>query len=194
MLRPYESLTGKEGRGMWFGHPPEVVYGAVLVVSALLTVLYFFFSDVLDGLFDVADHPLFSPQLVLSFFIVGSAVGLLAEWYTDWASSLVLWLAIGVALVAVLLLHFFVFLPLRSAEASLGYTDADLEGALAKVIVSVPPDGLGEILISRKSGAVAKAAKSANNEAIPSGEEVIIVQMENGVAVVARHDPYHLSI
>ena len=184
---------GKEG-GELFSHSPEVVYGWVFVVSALLTVLYFFFSEVLDGLFDVADHPLFSPQLVLSFFIVGSAVGLLAEWYTDWASSLVLWLAIGVALVAVLLLHFFVFLPLRSAEASLGYTDADLEGALAKVIVSVPPDGLGEILISRKSGAVAKAAKSANNEAIPSGEEVIIVQMENGVAVVARHDPYHLSI
>ncbi|AUI36542.1 hypothetical protein ABS784_10270 [Geobacillus sp. G4] len=179
---------------MWFGHPPEVVYGAVLVVSALLTVLYFFFSDVLDGLFDVADHPLFSPQLILSFFIVGSAVGLLAEMYTDWASGSIIWLSIGVALVAVLLLHFFVFLPLRSAEASLGYTDADLEGALAKVIVSVPPDGLGEILISRKSGAVAKAAKSANNEAIPSGEEVIIVQMENGVAVVARHDPYHLSI
>ncbi|MED3721765.1 hypothetical protein ABEV13_03420 [Geobacillus stearothermophilus] len=54
-----------------FSHSPEVVYGWVLVVSALLTVLYFFFSDVLDGLFDVADHPLFSPQLVLSFFIVG---------------------------------------------------------------------------------------------------------------------------
>ncbi|TWG29341.1 hypothetical protein [Geobacillus sp. C56-T2] len=179
---------------MVFGYPPEVVYGAVLVVSALLTVLYFFFSDVLDGLFDVADHPLFSPQLVLSFFIVASAVGLLAEWYTDWASRWIVGLSVGVALVVVLLLHFFVFLPLRSAEASLGYTDADLEGSLAKVIVSVPPDGFGEILISRQSGVVAKAAKSANNEAIPSGEEVIIVQMENGVAVVTRHDPYHLSI
>lgn len=179
---------------MWFGYPPEVIYGAVLVVSALLTVLYFFFSDVLDGLFDVADHPLFSPQLVLSFFIVGSAVGLLAEWYTDWASSLVLWLAIGVALVAVLLLHFFVFLPLRSAEASLGYTDADLEGALAKVTIPVPPDGFGEILISRKSGAVAKPAKSLHREEIAAGEEVVIVQMENGIAVVAKHDPYHVLI
>jgi len=179
---------------MIFGHPPEVIYGIVLVVSALLTVVYFFFSDVLDGAFDVVDHPLFSPQLILSFFIVASAVGLLVEWYTDWASHWIIWLSVGSALIVVLLLHFFVFLPLRSAEASLGYTDAELEGALAKVIVSVPPDGFGEILISRKSGAVAKAAKSVNNEAIPSGEEVIIVQMENGVAVVARHDPYHLSI
>lgn len=179
---------------MIFGHPPEVIYGIVLVVSAVLTVVYFFFSDALDGAFDVVDHPLFSPQLILSFFIVGSAVGLLAEMYTDWASGSIIWLSIGVALVAVLLLHFFVFLPLRSAEASLGYTDADLEGSLAKVIVSVPPDGFGEILISRKSGAVAKPAKSVNHEAIPSGEEVIVVQMENGVAMVAKHDPYHLSI
>ncbi|MGJ3205841.1 hypothetical protein [Geobacillus thermoleovorans] len=177
-----------------FSHSPEVVYGWVLVVSALLTVLYFFFSDVLDGLFDVADHPLFSPQLILSFFIVGSAVGLLAEMYTDWASGSIIWLAIGVALVAVLLLHFFVFLPLRSAEASLGYTDADLEGTLAKVIVPVPPDGFGEILISRKSGAVAKPAKSLHREEIATGEEVVIVQMENGIAVVAKRDPYHVLI
>ncbi|MEW5323539.1 hypothetical protein V2J23_15785 [Geobacillus thermoleovorans] len=179
---------------MLFGHSPEVVYGTVLVVSALLTVVYFFFSDVLEGVFDVVDHPLFSPQLILSFFIVGSAVGLLAEWYTDWSSGLIVGLSVGVALAIVLLLHFFVFLPLRSAEASLGYTDADLEGSLAKVIVSVPPDGFGEILISRKSGAVAKPAKSVNHEPIPSGEDVIVVQMENGVAVVAKHDPYHLSI
>ncbi|MFC0296868.1 NfeD family protein [Geobacillus jurassicus] len=179
---------------MWFGHQPEVVYGWVLVVSALLTVLYFFFSDVLDGLFDLPDHPLFSPQLVLSFFIVASAVGLLAEMYTSWPSRWIALLGVGTALVVVLLLHFFVFLPLRSAEASLGYTDADLEGSLAKVIVPVPPDGFGEILISRKSGAVAKAAKSLHREEIAAGEEVVIVQMENGVAVVARHDPYHLSI
>ncbi|AGT30737.1 membrane protein [Geobacillus genomosp. 3] len=179
---------------MVFGHPPEVIYGIVLVVSAVLTIVYFFFSDVLDGVLDAVDHPLFSPQLILSFFIVSSAVGLLAEWYTDWASSLILWLGIGVALVAVLLLHFFVFLPLRSAEASLGYTDAELEGSLAKVIVPVPPDGFGEILISRKSGAVAKAAKSLRHEEIAAGEEVVIVQMENGVAVVAKHDPYHVSI
>ncbi|WJQ10943.1 hypothetical protein QT237_01830 [Geobacillus stearothermophilus] len=179
---------------MIFGHPPEVIYGIVLVVSAVLTVVYFFFSDVLDGAFDVVDHPLFSPQLILSFFIVGSAVGLLAEMYTDWASDSIIWLSIGVALVAVLLLHFFVFLPLRSAEASLGYTDADLEGTLAKVIVPVPPDGFGEILISRKSGAVAKPAKSLHREEIAAGEEVVIVQMENGIAVVAKRDPYHALI
>jgi hypothetical protein len=175
-----------------FGYPLETVYLAVLIVSGSLTLLYIFFSDVVDGVFELPDHPLFSPQLVLSFFTVGSASGFLLERYTELPAWLIAAMSGGIALIIVLLLHFFVFIPLRSAETSLNYSDADLEGALAKVIVTVPRDGFGEILLQRKSGAISKAAKSMNNEEIAFGTEVIIVKMENGVALVAKHDPYDI--
>ncbi|WP_232223995.1 hypothetical protein [Anoxybacteroides tepidamans] len=183
---------GEKGVGTVFGYPMEVVYLFVLIVSGSLTVVYILLSDMLDGIFDVADHPFFSPQLILSFFTVLSAVGYLLEKYTGMPSMIVGLIGTGTALVVVLLLHFFVFLPLRSAEASLHYSEADLEGCVGKVIVAVPTDGFGEILIQRVSGAVSKPAKSLNNEPIPFGTEVIIVKIENGVATVAQHDPYHI--
>jgi membrane protein implicated in regulation of membrane protease activity len=176
-----------------FGYPLETVYLAVLVVSGGLTLLYIFFSDMIDGMFDMPDHPLFSPQLILSFFTVGSASGYLFERYTGMSSGLITLISAGIAIIVVLLLHFFIFVPLRSAETSLNYSEADLEGSLAKVIVTVPSDGFGEILLQRKSGAISKPAKSIGSEEIASGTEVIIVKMENGVAVVAKHDPYYIS-
>lgn len=177
-----------------FGYPLETVYLAVLVVSGGLTLLYIFFSDIIDGVFDMPDHPWLSPQLILSFLTVGSASGYLFERYTGLSSALIGLVSAGIAIIAVLLLHFFVFVPLRSAETSLNYSEADLEGSLAKVIVTVPADGFGEILLQRKSGAVSKPAKSISNEEIVSGTEVIIVKMENGIAVVAKHDPYNISL
>lgn len=175
-----------------FGYPIETVYLFVLIVSGSLTFVYILLSDILDGIFDVPDHPLFSPQLILSFFTVFSAAGYLFEKYTGMPSTVIGLVSAGIAFIVVLLLHFFVFIPLRSAEASLNYSEADLEGSLAKVIVTVPTDGFGEILIERTSGAVAKPAQSLKNEEIATGTEVVIIKMENGVATVAKHDPYHI--
>lgn len=177
-----------------FGYPLETVYLAVLAVSGGLTLLYIFFSDIIDGVFDMPDHPWFSPQLILSFLTVGSASGYLFERYTGLSSLLIGLCSAGIAIIVVSLLHFFVFVPLRSAETSLNYSETDLEGSLAKVVVTVPPNGFGEILLQRKSGAVSKPAKSIGNEEIASGAEVIIVKMENGVAIVAKHDPYDISL
>ncbi|ANB57912.1 hypothetical protein GFC29_3235 [Anoxybacillus sp. B7M1] len=176
-----------------FGYPIETVYLFTLVISGSLTFLYILLSDVLDGIFDAFDHPLLSPQLFLSFFTVLSATGYLLERYTAASSYFIGLISAGVALIVVLLLHFFVFVPLRSAESSLNYAQEDLEGCRAKVIITVPADGFGEILIQRASGAISKPAKSLKNEEIPLEAEVIVVSMENGVAVVAKRDPYYIS-
>jgi membrane protein implicated in regulation of membrane protease activity len=177
-----------------FGYPIETIYLIVLIVSGSLTFFYILLSDILDGIFGVPDHPLLSPQLVLSFLTVFSAAGYLFETYTGFSSLLIGLTSAGIALIMVLLLHFFVFIPLRSAEASLNYSESDLEGRIARVIVTVPKDGFGEILIQGTSGAISKPAQSWKNEEIPSGTEVVIVQMENGFAKVTKHDPYYIPL
>jgi len=192
LVRVLHNDPGK-GCDAMFGYPIETVYLVVLIISGSLTFLYILLSDVLDGIWHVPDHPLLSPQLIFSFFTVFSAGGYLFEKYTDMPSSTIGLLSAGIACIVVLLLHFFVFIPLRSAEASLHYNEMDLEGSVAKVIVPVPTDGFGEILIERTSGAIAKPAKSLQNEEIASGTEVIIIKMESGVATVAKRNPYDIS-
>ncbi|QPA31265.1 NfeD family protein [Thermaerobacillus caldiproteolyticus] len=177
-----------------FGYPMETIYIILLVVSGSLTFVYILLSDMLDGIFDVPDHPLLSPQLILSFLTVFSASGYLFEKYMSMSKGFIGLISAGIAFIIVLLLHFFVFIPLRSAEASLNYSEADLEGRIAKVIVTVPQDGFGEILIQGASGTISKPAKGVKNEEIPSGTEVIIVKMENGFATVAKHDPYYIPL
>ncbi|GMB09218.1 hypothetical protein EDD69_1242 [Thermolongibacillus altinsuensis] len=174
-----------------FGYPMETVYLFVLIGSGMFTFLYIFFGDLLDAVFP--DLPFFSPQLIFSFLTVLSASGFLFEHYTTMSSGFIGMISAGIGFIVVLLLHFFVFVPLKSAEASLNYAETDLEGRLAKVIVTVPKDGFGEILIQGKSGAIAKPAQSMQNEEIPSGAEVVIVEMKNGVALVSVYDRYEVG-
>jgi membrane protein implicated in regulation of membrane protease activity len=176
-----------------FGYPMETVYLWTLIVSGSLTLIYLVLSDMLDGIFDFFDVPFLSPQLILSFLTVFSASGFLFEKYTEFSNFLIGLASAGIGLIIVILLHFFVFVPLKSAETSLNYSEADLEGRIAKVIVTVPKDGFGEILIQGKSGAISKPAQSVKNEEIPSGAEVVIVEMKNGVAKVSTYDPYNLE-
>jgi membrane protein implicated in regulation of membrane protease activity len=176
-----------------FGYPLETIYLFTLIASGSLTLIYIVLSDVLDGVFDFFDHPILSPQLFLSFITVFSAVGYLFEKYTEFSSLLIGLASGGIGLIVVLLLHFFVFVPLKSAETSLNYSEADLEGRVAKVIVTLPKDGFGEIMIQNKSGVISKPAQSVKNEEIPAGAEVVIVEMKNGVAKVSTYDPYNLE-
>ena len=62
-----------------------------------------------------------------------------------------------------LLLYFFVLLPLKSAEVSLAYTDESLMGQVGKVIVPVPVDGYGEIVIETVNGLISKRAAGYEN-------------------------------
>jgi membrane protein implicated in regulation of membrane protease activity len=176
-----------------FGYPMETIYLFLLIASGSLTIIYIVLSDVLDGIFDFPDFPVLSPQLILSFLTVFSASGFLFEKYTEFYGVLIGLASAGIGLIIVILLHFFVFIPLKSAETSLNYSEADLEGRIAKVIVTLPKDGFGEILIQSKSGTISKPAQSMQNEEIPAGTEVVIVEMTKGFAKVAKYNPYHFE-
>ena len=81
----------------------------------------------------------------------------------DWNSGIILAIALVIAFVLDLLLYFFVLLPLSSAEVSLAYTDESLTGQVGKVIVPVPVDGFGEIVIETVNGLISKRATGYEN-------------------------------
>lgn len=112
---------------------------------------------------------------------------------TSLNSGSILLIAAVAAIVLDFLLYFFVLVPLRSAEVSLAYTDQSLTGLVGKVIVPIPVDGYGEIIIETVNGNLAKRAAGYENEAIEYGKEVLLIEVENGTFFVKEYEPFRFK-
>lgn len=158
----------------------------ILVIIGSCTLLYLFFGDLTDGVSE--GIPFFDPAVILAFITITAASGYLFEKFTAWSSLLVFIAALFCSSILTALLYFFLLIPLRSAEVSLAYTDASLEGQTAKVIVPVPLGGFGEIIIESVNGIIAKRAASFHEVEIPYGTEVLIIEVKEGTAFVAIYE------
>lgn len=170
---------------MMFGMEMVSLYFWGLIIFGSLTLIYVLLSDVVDGAFEAIP---IDPALILSFFTVFSASGYLFEKFSPFAGWAVLGITTIISIILVTLLHVFVFVPIRSAEASLGYSDEDLKGKIAKVIISIPKDGFGEVVLSIGGSTVARSAQSFENEPIPYETEVLIIDVQKGVVFVTPYE------
>lgn len=167
-----------------FGTDIQTVYLITLGISGGLALIYILFNDMLDGIFDFG----FNPALILTFFTFLGASGFLFEQFTSLNSILIIFLAIIISLILDILLHLFVFTPLKKAETSLVYSQSSLEGKLAKVIIPIPVDGFGEVVISNASGTISKSAVSLDGTEIKEGQEVVVIYVKDGVLVVSPYE------
>lgn len=174
-----------------FGMPVLNVYLTVLIISGLATVLYLFFSDIAEGIGEAS--PLLDPAVILAFITFTSAVGYILELTTELGHMLIIILAIVIAIGLDFLLYFFVLLPLKSAEVSLAYTDESLTGQVGKVIVPIPADGFGEIVISTVNGIISKRAAGYENAEIDYDKEVLIIEVKEGTFIVKEYEPFRFK-
>ena len=169
-----------------FGYSLEIIYLTVLIIIGCCTVIYLFFADLADA--SVDGVPFFDPAVILSFITFTAAIGYLMEKFFSISSVISFLIAIIVASLLTVLLYYFLLLPLRSAEVSLAYTDESLESQVAKVIVPIPLDGFGEILIESVNGIISKRAASYHNVEIPYDTQVLIIEVRDGTAYVAIYE------
>ncbi|MDN4606418.1 hypothetical protein [Sporosarcina highlanderae] len=174
-----------------FGMPVINVYLTVLIIAGLATVLYLFFSDIAEGIGEAS--PLLDPAVILAFITFTSAVGYILELMTDWNHLFILLISLAAATALDFLLYFFVLLPLKSAEVSLAYTDESLTGQVGKVIVPVPVDGFGEIVIESVNGIISKRAAGYENQPIDYGKEVLIIEVKEGTFIVKEYEPFRFK-
>lgn len=172
------------------GYSMEQVYFFVLVLMAAVTFLYLFFGDVTEAIGE--GIPFLHPTLVLAFITLTSASGFFFEWLTDLNSVIILIASLLIAGVLDVLIYFFVLIPMASAEVSLAYTDEQLAGQVATVIIPIPADGYGEILIETVNGNLAKRATGLENEDIDYGKTVLVVEVEDGTFYVKEYEPIKL--
>lgn len=172
------------------GYSMEQVYFFVLVLMAAITFLYLFFGDVTEAIGE--GIPFLHPTLILAFVTLASATGFFLEWLTDVNSFLILFISLVIALILDALIYFFVLVPMASAEVSLAYTDEQLAGQVATVIIPIPTDGYGEILIETVNGNLAKRATGLENEEVEYGKTVLVVEVKDGTFYVKEYEPIKL--
>ncbi len=171
-----------------FGLPIVQLYLYTLIIAGIVTILYVLISDIAEGIGEVS--PFLDPAVILSFITFTAAAGYILELTVNWSSIVILVVALVIAFVLDLLLYFFVLLPLASAEVSLAYTDESLMGQVGRVIVPIPVDGFGEIVIETVNGLISKRAAGYENTAIAYDKEVLIIEVKDGTFIVKAYEPF----
>lgn len=169
-----------------FGTPIETIYLVLLIVAGSLTILYILFGDLLHGIGEALGF--LHPVLVLSFITFFSASGYIFEKVTPLSSFLIMAISAIISIILVILLNVFVLIPLSSAEESLSYTEDSLKGRVGKLIISIPENGFGEVVIDSKSGMISKPSASYDNIAIEEGKQVLIIEVKDGVLYVVPYE------
>ena len=168
-----------------FGTSIETIYLVTLIVSGAITLLYILFSDFLDG---IAEAIGFNPTLLLAFVTFFSASGYILERVTSFHSYIIIAVSILIALILDTLLNVFVLIPLSSAEQSLVYTEDSLKGRVGRVIIPIPEQGYGEVVIESNSGMISKPAVSYKGAMVEEGTTVLVIEVENGVLSVVSYN------
>lgn len=159
------------------------LYG--LFVIGLITILYVLFADAIDGM----DSGILNPTTILTFLLFICATGFILLKLTNWNDEIIIIVALVVSSVITFLLYFFVLVPLASAEVSTAYTNESLQGQVARVIVPIPIDGYGEIVIETVNGIISKRAVGYDKEEIDYDKQVLIIDIEDGTFLVKEYEP-----
>lgn len=174
-----------------FGMAIDELYLPILIISGIVTLLYLFFSDLTDGSGEL--FPLLDPAVLLPFITLTATWGYVLELATGLSSGVILGISLGAAAILDFLLYFFILLPLKSAEVSLAYSDESLAGKVGKVIVPIPADGFGEIVIETVNGVLSKRAAGYENVPIDYGKEVLIIEVNAGTFIVKEYEPFRFK-
>ncbi|WP_260858055.1 hypothetical protein [Bacillus sp. FJAT-22090] len=159
------------------------MYG--LIGIGLITILYVLFADAIDGM----DSGILNPTTVLTFLLFICATGFILLKSTNWSEEIIIIVSLVISSILTFLLYFFVLVPLASSEVSTAYTNESLQGQIGRVIVPIPVDGFGEIVIETVSGVISKRAVGYDKEEIDYNKQVLIIDIEDGTFLVKEYEP-----
>ena len=127
--------------------------------------------------------PFLNASSLLAFLTWFGAAGYLALQFGGWALPFGLAAALLAGIAGAVLLGAFLR-KVMAGEVTLDPRDYRLEGTLARVTVSIPETGAGEIVFAKAGRRRSEAARSATGHAISRGTEVVIMRYARGAAHV----------
>ncbi|WP_371364595.1 putative membrane protein YuaF [Sporomusa rhizae] len=172
----------------------EVYWGCLIfgVMVACVTVL---FGDVLghanDGFLQIfpLDHlEWLEPAVVVGGITVFGGTGIILTSYTELVNSEIIIMALSAAVVLSVFVYFFYIKPMKKCENSSGFFIKELVGKTAEVIVPIPANGYGEIIIKIGAGITNQIAVSSDKTAMSAGTKVVVTDIKEGILYVASYN------
>jgi membrane protein implicated in regulation of membrane protease activity len=125
----------------------------------------------------------FTLSSLVAFLTWFGAAGYILSKAMGWS----LWLILPLAVVAGIAgggIIAWVIAKIKEGDRPMDPADYQLEGTLARVSVSLPENGVGEIVFSLAGTTRCEAARAEGGHRIPDGTEVVIIRYERGIATV----------
>jgi len=136
--------------------------------------------------------PIWNVSSLLAFLMWFGAGGYAAMQWLDLPALLALAPAVALGGAGAVLVSAFLGLVLRG-ETRMDPADYRMEGTLARVTVTIPEGGTGEIIFSKANGRRGEGARSLDGRPIPRGEEVVVVDYQRGIALVQPWEEFKRS-
>ncbi len=127
--------------------------------------------------------PLLNASSLLAFLTWFGAAGYLLLRFAHWPLPAAAGAAVAAGGAGALLVAFFLTFVL-AGEREMDPRDYRLEGTIARVSVTIPAGGTGEIVFSMAGSRRGEAARSLSGRPIARDTEVVIIDYAHGVAAV----------
>ncbi|MFJ8531319.1 NfeD family protein [Bacillus sp. NPDC094106] len=167
-----------------FSYPLETIYLYGFIVATILTVIYIFFGDIFESIFSFGGGSTSIVTLLLSFFAMLCGFSYIGEYLFSLNSIVIFSLAFGVSFLGVFAMKILILKPIAEAEQNTVQRMDEFVGCRGEVIITIPKEGFGEVLISSQFGSNAIPAKTIGKKEILQGTEVIIEEVQDGVLLV----------
>jgi membrane protein implicated in regulation of membrane protease activity len=132
--------------------------------------------------------PLLNFGTATAFMTWFGGIGFLLTAYSSIVAALTVGIAIVGGVVGAGVVVFFMKEVLMRDQIPMSAADYHMPGTLARVTVTIPRDGSGEIVYTQGGSRKTAAARSADGQEIGKGTEVVVLRYERGTAHVR---PWH---
>ncbi|MDM5187006.1 phosphate ABC transporter permease [Bacillus sp. DX4.1] len=167
-----------------FGYPLETIYLYGFIISAVLTVIYIFFGDIFESIFSFSSGPTSIFTILLSFLAMLCGFSYIGEYLFSWNSIVIFILSFCISFIGVFTMKILILKPIAESEQNTVQRMDDFIGCRGEVIITIPKEGFGEVLISSQFGSNAIPAKTIGKKDILQGTQVIIEEVQDGVLLV----------
>ncbi|PHA01172.1 phosphate ABC transporter permease [Bacillus pseudomycoides] len=174
----------KGGEALLFSHGLEIIYLYGFIITTFITVIYLFFSDVFESLFHIVGGPTSPVTILFSFLAMFCGFGYIFEYMLSWGSVVIFFVAFFLALIGVIAMKMLVLSPIAKAEQNTAQRMDEFIGCKGEVLITIPKEGFGEVLVSSQFGSNAIPAKTVGKKDISQGSYVIVEGVQDGVLLV----------
>jgi len=171
----------------------ESVFWICFLIGVIYTIVVVIFGDVLAGALDASlewlqldNLPVIQPLTLMSGLTIFGGSGIVLLQFSALTMTIVVLASLGLAIVGVIIVYFVYVKPMANAESSIGYSIYDLVGKEAQVVVPIPAEGYGEVMVKTVGGVVSHTAASFGKVEIDGERSVVVIEVQDGVLLVSE--------